>query len=211
MRTRWARLVRRHPWLYAGLKYRCDCCDRRLRRYQSHRGRRGARCPACLSLERHRAFARYLRTVDISGTVLHFAPEPALRRLIEPRAGRYVTSDIAPGHDVQADIQRLPLPDAFADVIVCNHVLEHVGDDRRAIRELRRVLKPGGVLLTQHPVHPHPVTLEDPAVTDPADRLRVFGQEDHVRKYGQDFIDRLRASFAVQRVTIDGRDVYACR
>ncbi len=90
------------------------------------------------------------------------------------------------------DITAIPEPDASFDVVICNHVLEHIPDDRKAMRELRRVLKPGGLAVLQHPIHDRPDTFEDQSIVSPDERLRVFGQEDHVRIYGWDFVDRLR-------------------
>jgi SAM-dependent methyltransferase len=94
----------------------------------------------------------------------------------------------------RCDITAIPEPDGAFDVVICNHVLEHIPDDRRAMRELRRVLRPGGLAVLQHPVQDRPDTYEDPGVVDPVERLRVFGQEDHVRIYGWDMLDRLRTA-----------------
>ena len=116
--------------------------------------------------------------------------------------------------DVQADITQLPFADEEFDVVLINHVLEHVPDDRQALREIYRVLRPGGRALMQHPM-PEGLTgtVEDPSVTDPADRLEAFGQADHVRMYEEsDFRARIReAGFdsAVIRAR-SGRDVQVC-
>jgi SAM-dependent methyltransferase len=94
----------------------------------------------------------------------------------------------------RCDITDIPQPDGAFDIVICNHVLEHVPDDRKAMRELRRVLRPGGLAVLQHPVQDRPDTYEDFSVVDATERLRVFGQEDHVRIYGWDMLDRLRAA-----------------
>jgi ubiquinone/menaquinone biosynthesis C-methylase UbiE len=98
------------------------------------------------------------------------------------------------------DITAIPLADASVDLAIASHVLEHIPDDRRAMAELRRVVRPGGAALLMVPMEEGRPTYEDPAITAPADRLRAFGQEDHVRIYGDDFTDRLSAAgFAVRR------------
>ena len=164
-------------------------------------GRREACCPRCGALERHRSLwlfiERELGVDRLRGRMLHFAPEPALERRFATLPDlEYVTGDLMPD---RADIRRLDItaidfPDDSFDVIVVNHVLEHVPDDRRAIAELRRVLRPGGFVLTQHP-HDEALaeTYEDPSIVSEADRLKHFGQGDHVRMYGRDFVERLRA------------------
>jgi SAM-dependent methyltransferase len=92
-------------------------------------------------------------------------------------------------------VQRLPFRDGAFDALLCHHVLEHVPDDRAAMRELRRVLRPGGWAILQSPIRSRlEATLEDPAVTDPRERERLFGQRDHLRQYGRDYADRLRAA-----------------
>jgi SAM-dependent methyltransferase len=97
------------------------------------------------------------------------------------------------------DLQRLDLPDAEFDWVVCSHVLEHIHDDRAAMREMHRVLRSGGSLVLQVPMFGEH-TVEDPTITDPAERLARFGQQDHVRMYGRDVLDRLRAAgFDVDR------------
>ena len=118
----------------------------------------------------------------------------------------YVSGDANPRSiaDHTFDITAIPFSDESFDVVLCNHVLEHVGDDRLAMRELLRVLKPSGTLYSMHPVFfDLEETVEDPTVTDPAERARLFGQRDHLRRYGRDFVARLHeAGFHVERVPL---------
>lgn len=200
---------RRHDYEaeWAGEARWCPVCERPAGKFGvfGSRRRQNARCPWCQSLERHR-FAWLLltgRSDLLDGRpkrVLHFAPERALEPRFRERLGEgYVTADLLdPKADMQLDITAMPLPDEGFDMIYCSHVLEHVVEDRKAMREMWRVLKPGGWALVSVPMMAER-TIEDPSVTDPEERTRVFGQADHVRIYGRDFIDRLReAGFEVE-------------
>jgi SAM-dependent methyltransferase len=117
---------------------------------------------------------------------------------------RHVTADLAAPADLRLDVQRLDLPDASFGAVLCSHVLEHVPDDRVAMRELHRVVRPGGWVLVAVPQAPPPArTFEDPAIVAPAERLRAFGQADHVRVYGADVADRLgEVGFTVETLRI---------
>jgi SAM-dependent methyltransferase len=129
--------------------------------------------------------------------VLHFAPEPSLASLLSGLPNlRYRSGDLQPGAAMEVmDMTAIPAADESFDLVLCNHVLEHVPDDLAAMRELRRVLRRGGAAITQHPVEwGRERTFEDPSITAPEDRLRAFGQEDHVRVYGPDFLDRWRTA-----------------
>jgi SAM-dependent methyltransferase len=178
-------------------------------------------CPRCLSLERHRLLwlflTRELRLGQSPAVVLHFAPEPALRaRLAALPALRYATADIRPGPaHLAADLEALPFPSGSCDLILCSHVLEHVPRDDKALRELFRVLRPGGLALLQVPLRLG-ATDEDPSVLDPGERRRRFGQEDHVRLYGEDFAARAEAAgFRVRRedylAALDPAEAERCR
>lgn len=133
--------------------------------------------------------------------VLHVAPEACLRERLTGLPGvSYTAGDkFAPGYEhpqgtMELDITDLPFTDECFDLILCSHVLEHVHDDRSAMRELYRVLAPGGSAILMVPFDAdRAVTDEDPQVTDPQERIRRFGQFDHVRQYGRDYADRLRA------------------
>ena len=127
--------------------------------------------------------------------ILHIAPEAALRRRLEGVAGCYVSGDLTGAFgDIRIDITDLPFADESFDTIVCNHVLEHVPDDRRAMHELRRVLRRTGWGLLLVPDVVDARTVEDSSITDPAERLRRYGQHDHVRRYGLDYLDRLETA-----------------
>lgn len=177
----------------------CPVCDSRLLAFAKTPAGRRHRCPRCGSLPRHRVLWLQLLREGIAGRdVLHVAPEPAIgARLGEARVVSVDLED--PRADVRADLAALPMTDASFDLILCSHVLEHVADDRAAMREMRRVLRPGGVALLQTPVnHDQPATFELPALSDPAERERLFSQPDHVRVYGPDIRERLdEAGFTV--------------
>jgi SAM-dependent methyltransferase len=128
--------------------------------------------------------------------VLHYAPEPSLAAALGEAVGvRHVSIDLESRlADHAMDATALDFPDASFDLVICSHVLEHVPDDRRAMREMQRVLRPGGTALLQHPVVPGQATFEDPSITDPHERLRLFSQADHVRVYGPDISERLQGA-----------------
>lgn len=164
--------------------------------------RPNALCPHCLSLERHRLIWMYLQQeTNFFKTplqVLHVAPEVCFMKRFEKQHGvRYITTDIeSPLAKVKADIHQLPFADNTFDAVLCNHVLEHVADDIQAMREIKRVLKPEGWAILQVPFFsPVPeTTFEDNTITDKREREKIFGQDDHVRKYGQDYASRINAS-----------------
>lgn len=180
----------------AGSRVECPVCERRFRKFARFHGVND-QCPNCGSLMRHRAILLYLRDVlrlpETESDVLHVGPAAAIRqRLASVAPLRYLSLDIDPAlADVQGDVTDLRFRDASFDFILCVHVLEHVPDDRAAIGELFRVLRPGGRALIQVPPSSLEVTFEDPEVTAPAERERLFGQHDHVRICGADYRDRL--------------------
>jgi len=157
-------------------------------------------CPRCGAQARHRALWLYLhaRTHLFSGKglrVLHFAPERALGQALAGAPGiEYMSADLEdPAAMEHFDITDIPHPDGSFDVILCIHVLEHVEDDRKAMRELRRILRADGFAIVLVPLDlDRAETFEDPSITDPAERERAFWQADHLRLYGRDFPDRLR-------------------
>ncbi len=156
--------------------------------------------PSTLSLERHRLLWLYLKNETDFFTkpkkVLHFAPEQAFyKRFRNQENLDYTTTDLhSPLADVKADICDLPFQDNIFDVILCNHVLEHIPNDTKAMQELYRVLKPGGMGIFQIPQDlTRATTFEDASITDKKERAKIFGQYDHVRVYGRDYFDKLRA------------------
>ena len=163
--------------------------------------------PSTLSLERHRLLWLYLTNETNFFTskkkVLHMAPEQCFLTRFRKLNHDYVTADIdSPIADVTADIINLPFNDNSFDVIFCNHVLEHVQDDTRAMKELFRVMKKGGMGIFQVPQDLNrDVTFEDNSITNPKERAKIFGQYDHVRVYGKDYFDKLRSiGFEVKEV-----------
>lgn len=196
--------------LYSRTGRLCPICGSYSRRFG--RGgidaRKEARCIHCGALERHRLLWLFLtRKTDLFDgrpkKVLHVAPEPSIEPRLRSRLGDdYMTAGLSnPRAMLQMDITDIKLPDNSFDVICCSHVLEHVQDDRKAMREFRRVLKDDGWAILLVPITTDR-TFEDPSIVDPAERRRVFGKEDHVRNYGTDYVDRLReAGFDVRIAT----------
>ncbi|WP_036227661.1 class I SAM-dependent methyltransferase [Mesoflavibacter zeaxanthinifaciens] len=164
--------------------------------------------PSTLSLERHRLLWLYLKNETDFFTsnkkVLHFAPEQAFyKRFRQLKNLDYTTTDLlSPLADVKADICDLPFEDNTYDVILCNHVLEHIPNDTKAMQELYRVLKPNGIAILQIPQDLNrETTFEDNTITDKKERAEIFGQYDHVRIYGRDYFDKLRSiGFKVEEV-----------
>ena len=163
-----------------------------------------AMCTRCGALERHRFLWIYLdRCTDLFDgrpkRMLHVAPERCFEPRLKKRLGEnYITADLINPHAmVRMDITDIQYPDESFDIICCSHVLEHVLDDRLAMREFYRVLKPKGWAILLVPITADE-TFEDPSIIDRRERLKLFGQEGHVRRYGPDYVDRLReAGFKV--------------
>ncbi|MCA0132396.1 class I SAM-dependent methyltransferase [Winogradskyella alexanderae] len=164
--------------------------------------------PSTLSLERHRLLWLYLknetRFFEGGKKVLHFAPEQCfLKQFKKIKHKKYTTTDLeSPIADVKADICDLPFKDNYYDIILCNHVLEHIEDDTKAMSELYRVMKPGGWGIFQIPQDlKRETTYEDNTITNKKERAKLFGQYDHVRVYGLDYFDKLRSiGFKVEEI-----------
>jgi len=184
---------------HAGDSRHCPVCSSDLKTFLPYgvKARDGALCGVCGALERHRLMWLYLtqRTDLLDGRpkkMLHMAPErPLARQLARQKNLDYISGDLDPTKAmVVMDITSLDCADETFDVIYCSHVLEHVPEDRAALKELYRVLRPGGWAILQVPIKGE-VTQEDPTVTSPEERTRLYGQADHVRQYGSDYKDRL--------------------
>lgn len=184
----------------------CTCCVFRGT-FENYSGRVRARCPKCKSLERHRRLAAHfrLRAIPAAGDrILHFAPEPCLAAMLRQYGVDYVDADLRPGRaHWLVDITKIGFADSSFDIVIACHVLEHIVEDRLAMAEIFRVLKPGGCAFLDVPITAER-TVEDPKVTEPEERLRLYGQRDHVRRYGQDFWSRLEAAgFTIEDTTIN--------
>ena len=171
---------------------------RRFLPYGYAKVRENVLAPGTLSLERHRLFWLYLKneTTFFSAPlrVLHFAPEQAfVQKFKKQKNLTYTTTDLnSPIADVKADICDLPFKDNSFDFIICNHVLEHIPDDTKAMQELYRVLAPSGTAIVQVPYDvKRAITFEDNTITDQSERTRIFGQYDHLRVYGMDYFKKL--------------------
>ncbi len=195
----------------SGKRYTDPIDGRQFRRflpYGYENPRENVLSPSTLSLERHRLLWLYLQNETNFFTkqhkVLHFAPEQAFyKRFRKLENLDYTTTDLnSPLADVKADICNLPFEDNTYDVLLCNHVLEHIPDDKKAMAELFRILKPGGWGIFQIPQDLNrEKTFEDSTITDKKERARIFGQYDHVRIYGRDYFDKLRSvGFKVNEV-----------
>ena len=192
---------------HRGAAVRCPLCGHGFDRFKNDWNRPDALCWRCGSHERHRAqwllFERRTDLLRDAASLLHFSPEWCLRERLGRQPGlRYVTTDLDAAQDVdlRLDVTATGLPDGAFDAIVCSHVLEHVADDGTAMRELRRVTAPGGFVLVMVPLAlDRAGTCEDPSVTAPEDRRRLFLQHDHVRLYAPDIAERLKdAGFRVE-------------
>lgn len=188
--------------LNKGTDVNCPVCDHSYKKFLPYGrvARENALCPNCLALERHRLMWLFLQNqtnfFSAPLKVLHIAPEHCFIDRFEALPNlEYITGDIeSPLAKVKMDVHQIPFEDNSIDVVFCNHVMEHVEDDIKACSEINRVLKKDGWGIIQSPVYDLPETLEDGSITDPAERERVFGQRDHVRKYGNDYAARLRKS-----------------
>lgn len=198
-------------WYFKGNRF-TDPIDgssyRKFLHYGYKVSRPNALCPGTLSLERHRLLWLYLQRkttlLENKLKVLHIAPEQVFySRFKRFNHWDYTTTDLySPLADVKADICDLPFKDCTFDLILCNHVLEHIPDDLKAMEELYRVLKKGGTLIAQVPLEAErSTTFEDNNITDKAKRTEIFGQYDHVRIYGIDYYRRLESvGFKTKRV-----------
>jgi SAM-dependent methyltransferase len=192
----------------------CPLCGTKGRfRAFGHPPRYDAECPGCTSLERHRLLHLAMESEGAlwpEAEVLHFAPELAIRSYIKSRVARYVTADLeADRGDIALNLENIALPDGSFDIVIANHVLEHV-NDKASLSELHRILRPPhGLLIATVPlVEGWDTTYENDRVASAADREVHYGQWDHVRFYGRDFRDRIRAAgFDLSEFTATGEEV----
>ncbi len=186
------------PLLFRGDKVECPICKRNFSKFLSYGSNEALRqnvlCPHCLSLERHRLLWIYLNqsTNFFTSThrMLHIAPEQCFyHRFKKLKNLDYVTGDLlSPLAEHHFDLHSIPFDDASFDVILCNHVLEHVDDASQCMRELYRVLKPGGWAIMQVPIdYSRSETIEDPSIITEADREKHYWQKDHLRLFGRDY------------------------
>jgi SAM-dependent methyltransferase len=186
----------------------CPVCERSFDRFKDDWNRPNALCWRCGAHERHRALwlllARRPELLAGARTLLHLAPEWALRHRLERIEHlRYVTADLEqPDVDLHLDLTAMEVPDASFDAVICSHVLEHIDDDRVAMRELRRITAPDGWCLVMVPLDiSRERTYENPSIVSAQERELAFWQDDHVRLYAPDIADRLAvAGFSVERI-----------
>ncbi|WP_342804686.1 class I SAM-dependent methyltransferase [Alteromonas sp. M12] len=205
----------------SGFKHKCPMCNFYMGSFKPYGfdlpvmyekqvvggGRRdNARCFICGCLDRERLIYMFLKLqpslLSDNIKVLHFAPETVLRRKLKSIFSNYITADLnAKNVDMTIDMTDIPFPDEHFDLIIANHILEHIPDDKKALNELKRVLKNNtGAAILQVPISLNSEhTYEDLSINTEEGRLHAFGQEDHVRLYGQDYPNKLReAGFDVQ-------------
>lgn len=200
---------RLRPFYYRGNERKCPICHSEYRGFLPYGvvRRPEAQCIGCGSLERHRLQWLWFQTnsnlfTDKNLYFLHVAPEECFSNIFKNMHNlNYITCDLySPKAMIKMDLTDNLFKSNTFDVILCNHVLEHILDDRLAIRELYRVLKPEGWMLTSVPIMAA-TTFEDRSITSPEERLRVYGQSDHVRRCGDDYKERLKeAGFTVATV-----------
>ena len=199
------------PLIYRGNKVECSVCERKFSKFLSYGSnvahRENVLCPYDLTLERHRLMWLYLKDASDFFTapklsVLHIAPEQCfIHRFKQQKNLEYLTGDLeSPIADMHFDLHSIPLENDRFDVVFCNHVMEHVDDALQCMRELHRVLKPGGWGIMQVPQDfTRDETYEDKSITSPEEREKHFWQKDHVRLFGNDYPKWLeKAGFRVE-------------
>ncbi|MCC7430209.1 methyltransferase domain-containing protein [bacterium] len=196
---------------FKGDKVFCSCCSNSFRKFLPYGAklRQNALCPRCGSLERHRLLWLFLlnetNLFNSELKVIHFAPEYVFQNaFLKMKNLDYLSVDLSsPLAKMNGvDVTKIPFPEKSFDVVFCNHVLEHVEDDHKAMSELFRILKPNGWAVFQIPLSKRETTYEDFTITSPKGRFEAFGQDDHVRIYGsKDYPERLeKAGFKVKIV-----------
>jgi SAM-dependent methyltransferase len=179
----------------------CPICSKEIAFFlPAGEKRRAIHCPFCSSFPRHRAMWLYLQNNDLlqSGIkILHVSPEPSMFNIMSKMQNYTAIDKFASGYAypksvLQMDVEQLEFDNDCFDLIICSHVLEHVDDDIAAIKEMGRVVKKDGKILIMIPIEKDlEVTFEDKSIISPKERLKHFGQSDHVRLYGMDFAKRI--------------------
>lgn len=214
--------------LFLGTKYTCPCCGWHVRAFTDDnaifRERSLSYCPRCNSKARHRRIWLFLeeKTNLFSERLSLFEVSPKYsfsRRFNAMPNLTYFGADLVcrPHISARLDLTAMPVRTNTFDAVICVHVLEEIADDRKAMTELFRVLKPGGWAVISVPTRMDRLTYEDPALTTPEERQRAFGEAAHVRIYGYDLVDRLeQCGFRVQvdlaeNVPVQTREKYGLR
>ena len=219
LRYRFAMLI--HP---RKMQYFCPCCGIRFgefvagdykerpKRFNPERyenTRQDVLCPVCSALPRHRILALWSeehKQLLKSAKILYFAPEYSMMKWMKKNGVSCTTADLFSKADLKLDIQATGLPDDSYDVIICNHVMEHVDDFRKAMREMHRILRPGGSFICSFPMDPKVELLdEDESVLTEEEMLNRFGQNDHKRVFGMK-ADQFLTEAGFEVVRIDGKD-----
>lgn len=183
--------------LYTGNKYNCIICKKTFSKFLKYDKRKNAMCPGCASLERHRLLCLYLQNetnlLNKKNKILHFAPEYSLQKKFKKLSDKnYLSTDIEhPDAMLHADITKLPIKDNLFDLILCNHVLQEIPDDKKAIREIFRILKKGGVVIITIPENNNNKTFENQGEKTDKDRAKLYGYYGALRIYGKDFVKKL--------------------
>lgn len=187
--------------IYRGNKYYCPVCEKNYISFfpAGDNTAGNSKCPGCSSLERQRLLWLFLEKQLLIKSrrfrLLNVAPDRAIQNKLKSLDNiDYISIDLSSGIAMQnQDLTKLGFADNSFDLVLCYHVLEHIVDDRKAMKELYRVTKPGGLAIIQTPVeYDREKTFEDLNITTPDARRKLFGQEDHVRIYGNDYFERLR-------------------
>ena len=195
------------PIILSEKNVECPFCKWQGKNFLSYgvKKRKNAQCPKCGSLERHRLYYLYLKNIIPKNKkikVLHFAPEKILSNLFKSFNNiEYLSADLNPKKAmIKQDITKITLKDNTFDIIFCSHVLEHIEDDIKAMKEIYRVLNLEGFAILQVPIEEdRNETYENSSLTTERERLKAFGQKDHVRIYGKDYKKRLeKAGFKVK-------------
>jgi SAM-dependent methyltransferase len=190
-------------FLLPGNNVECPICRKTFKKFlpAGVEKRDNAVCPGCDSFERHRLLWLYIKnkinSTDKNIRMLHFAPENSLKEKFSKMNNiEYVSTDLQESQvSLNSDIQALPFKNNVFDIIICSHVLEHIPDDKKGMMEISRVLGKDGWAVLQVPINENfEITYEDPSIKTPLERLKHFGQEDHVRIYGRDYYNRLRST-----------------